>query len=129
MNKYYYFLGILVSLSKGPQGQLCLSAISAQNVTDSSPAFPSSHSAKLLAVPALSITSAYTPGQGFSDASVVKNPPAKQEMQERQVPFWIRKVPWSRKWQPTLEFLPGIIPWIEEHGGLLPIGSQRVRHN
>ena len=97
--------------------------------SDSSPAFPCPHSAKLLAVPAVSITSSYTPGQGLSDGSVIKNPPAKQEMQEKPVPFWIGKVPWSRKWQSTPEFLPGIIPWIEEPGGLPSIGSQRVRHN
>ena len=42
---------------------------------------------------------------------------------------WVRKILWSRKWQPTPEFLPGKIPWIEEPGGLQSIGSQRVRHD
>ena len=42
---------------------------------------------------------------------------------------WVRKILWSRKWQPTPEFLPEKIPWIEEPGGLQSIGSQRVRHD
>ena len=42
---------------------------------------------------------------------------------------WIRKILWSRKWQPTPEFLPGKIPWIEEPGRLQSIGSQRVRQD
>ena len=41
----------------------------------------------------------------------------------------IRKIPWSRKRQPTPIFSPGKIPWTEERGGLQSIGSQRVRHN
>jgi len=36
---------------------------------------------------------------------------------------WVRKIPWSRKWQPTPVFLPGESPWIEEPGGVT-IGSQ-----
>ena len=30
-----------------------------------------------------------------------------QETQEMQVQSWVRKIPWSRKWQPPLVFLPG----------------------
>ena len=30
---------------------------------------------------------------------------------------------------PTPVFLPGESPWIEEHGGLQFMGSQRVRHD
>ena len=41
---------------------------------------------------------------------------------------WVRKITWSRKWQAIPVFLSGEIPWTEEPGGLLPIGSQRVRH-
>jgi len=42
---------------------------------------------------------------------------------------WVRKIPWSRAWQPTPVFLPG-----ESHGqtkptGLQSIGSQRVGHD
>ena len=28
---------------------------------------------------------------------------------------WVRKIPWRRKWQPTLVFLPGKIPWTWSH--------------
>ena len=31
---------------------------------------------------------------------MVKNPPAMQETQERQLYLWVRKLPWRRKWQP-----------------------------
>ena len=40
-----------------------------------------------------------------------------QETQEMWVRSWVRKIPWSRKWQPTPVFLPGILslagysPW------------------
>ena len=42
---------------------------------------------------------------------------------------WVRKIPWSRKWQPTLGFLPG-----KSHGqrsltGYNPWGCKRVRHD
>ena len=36
-------------------------------------------------------------------AQQVKKPP---EMQVIQVQFWVRKIPWRRKWQPTPVFLP-----------------------
>ena len=36
---------------------------------------------------------------------LVKNPPTNAEMQDT-LP-WVRKIPWSRKWQPTPVFLPG----------------------
>ena len=39
---------------------------------------------------------------------------------------WVKKIPWSRKWQPTLIFLPGKIPWTEEPSRLQSMGSQRV---
>ena len=42
---------------------------------------------------------------------------------------WIRKIPWSRKWQHAPVLLPGKIPWTEEPGGLWSMGLQRVRHN
>ena len=42
---------------------------------------------------------------------------------------WVGKIPWSRKWQPTLVFLPGEPPWIEKPGGLQSIGLRRVRYN
>ena len=42
---------------------------------------------------------------------------------------WVRKIPWSKKWQPTPVFLPGKIPWTEEPGGQQSMGSQRGRHD
>ena len=42
---------------------------------------------------------------------------------------WVRKIPWSRKWQPIPVFLAWKIPWTEEPGRLQSMGSQRVRHN
>ena len=42
---------------------------------------------------------------------------------------WVRKIPWSRKWQPTPVFLPGKIPWTEEPGRLQSMGSQIVGHD
>ena len=41
---------------------------------------------------------------GGSDSKKKKNLPA---MQETQIQTWIKKIPWRRKWQPTLVFLPG----------------------
>ena len=38
----------------------------------------------------------------------VENPPAVQETWAGDAgDLWLRKVPWSRKWQPTPVFLPG----------------------
>ena len=37
-------------------------------------------------------------------AQSVKSLPA---VQETQLNPWVRKIPWRRKWQPTLVFLPG----------------------
>ena len=36
---------------------------------------------------------------------------------------------WRRVWQPTVVFLPGESPRIEEPGRLQSMGSQRVEHN
>ena len=36
---------------------------------------------------------------------------------------------WRRKWQPIPGFLAQGIPWTEEPGGLLPLGSHRVRQD
>ena len=38
----------------------------------------------------------------------------------------VRKIPWRRKWQPTLAWK---IPWMEEPGRLQSMGSQRVGHD
>ena len=39
---------------------------------------------------------------------------------------WVGKIPWSRKWQPTLVFLP---PWAEEPGRVQSMGLERVGHD
>ena len=52
-----------------------------------------------------------TSPRGFPGGSVVKNPPAVQELQETRVQSWVGKIPWMRAWQLTLVFLPG-----ESHG-------------
>ena len=41
----------------------------------------------------------------------------------------VRKIPWSRKWQPTPGFLPGEYSWTEEPGRLQSMGSQRGEHD
>ena len=61
---------------------------------------------------------------GFPGGSVVKNPPAQQEMQEMWLDPWVGKIPWRRAWQPTPVFLPG-----ESHGlgslvGYSPLGHK-----
>jgi len=38
---------------------------------------------------------------------VVKNPPANIGDKRCGFDPWVRKIPWSRKWQPTRVFLPG----------------------
>ena len=65
----------------------------------------------------------------FKLCQLVKNPPAKQEMQETCV--------WSLGWEDPLEegmathssTLAWRIPWTEEPGGLQSRGSQRVRYD
>ena len=49
-------------------------------------------------------------------------------MQEMQVNYWVRKIPWRRAQQPTTVFLLGE-SHEEEPGVLQTIASQRVRHD
>ena len=49
---------------------------------------------------------------------MVENPHAGAEM---RFDPWVRKVPWRRKWQPTLVFLPG-----EPHLGYSPWGCKEL---
>ena len=42
---------------------------------------------------------------------------------------WVRKIPGRRKYQPTSVFLPGVIPWTEEPGGLQSMVLQSVGHD
>ena len=41
---------------------------------------------------------------------------------------WVRKIPWSRKWQPS-RILAWRIPWTEEPSRLQSMGLHRVGHN
>ena len=46
--------------------------------------------------------------RSFPGDSVVKNSASHCRRHRRHgFDIWIRKIPWSRKWQPTLVFLPG----------------------
>ena len=40
---------------------------------------------------------------------------------------WVKKIPWSRKWQPTPVLLPGKNPWTEEPGRLQYYFSKIVK--
>ena len=52
-----------------------------------------------------------------------------QKTQEMGFDPWIRKIPWSRRWQCTVVFLPGKISWREEPGRLQSVELQRVGHD
>ena len=64
----------------------------------------------------------------FPGGSAVKNPPAMQETHKMQVQFLGREGPLEEGRAPHSSILAWSIPWTEESGRLLPIGSQRVRH-
>ena len=49
--------------------------------------------------------------KGFAGGAVVKSPPAKAGNTRQGFDPWVRKIPWSRKWQSTPVFLSG-----ESHG-------------
>ena len=66
---------------------------------------------------------------GFSSGSVVKNPPAVQEVQEMQVQSLGRGVPLKKEIAPNSSILAWRIPWTEESGGLQSMGSQTVGHD
>ena len=60
---------------------------------------------------------------------MVRNPPANAGGVRQGFDLGVRKIPWSRAWQPTPVFLPG-----ESHGqrslvGLQSMGLHRVRHD
>ena len=42
---------------------------------------------------------------------------------------WVRKIPWSTKWQPMPVCLAWEIPWAKESGGLQAMGLQRAGHD
>ena len=46
--------------------------------------------------------------KGFPGGTMAKNPPASEEKCKKYgFKPWLGNIPWSRKWQPTPEFLPG----------------------
>ena len=61
----------------------------------------------------------------FPNGSVVKNPPAMQEM-------WVRSLGWEDPLEESLathfSILVWTVPWTEEPVGLQPIGLQEVGH-
>ena len=59
--------------------------------------------------------------QGFPDGSVVKNPPAMQEM---QVPSLSQEDPLEKEMAAHSRILAWEIPWTQEPGGLQSMGSQ-----
>ena len=63
---------------------------------------------------------------GFPGGSVVKNPPAKQELQVRSLD---REDPLEKGMATHCGILAWRIPWTGEPGGLQSIGLQRVGHN
>ena len=66
---------------------------------------------------------------GFPGGAVVKDLPAKQEMQETRVRSLGRDNPWKEAMKPTPVFLPGESHWTEEPGRLQSMGLQRVERN
>ena len=61
--------------------------------------------------------------------SVIKNLPAKQEMQEIQVQSLDWEDPLEEEIATHASILAWKIPWTETPGGLQSMRSQRVRHN
>ena len=58
---------------------------------------------------------------------VVKNLPA--DTGDAKFDLWVRKIPWRRKWQPTLASLRWKCPGQRSLVGYSPWGHKRVRHN
>ena len=66
---------------------------------------------------------------GFPVGSVVKNPPAMQEIQETLVQALGQEDPLEESRATHSSILAWRIPWMEEPGRLQSLGSQRVRHD
>ena len=60
---------------------------------------------------------------------MVKNLPAKQETQEIRVQSLGQEDPLEEEMATHPGILVWEIPWVEEPGGLQPMGSQRVGHD
>lgn len=65
---------------------------------------------------------------GFPAGSVVKNPPAGQEMQEIRVQFLGQEDPLEEGMATRFGILAGKIPWTEEPGGLLTVHRVAESH-
>ena len=63
---------------------------------------------------------------GFPGGSVVKNPPALQEMRVRSL-SWLD--PLEKETTAHSSILAWEVPWVEDPGGLQSMGSQIVRHD
>ena len=68
-----------------------------------------------------------SPKTASTMARWVKNPPAMQESQERQVPSLGHKDPWEEGMATLSSILFWRIPWREEPSGLQSIGSAKSR--
>ena len=71
----------------------------------------------------------YSSDRGFSGGSVIKNPPAVQDLQEIWVGFLGGEDPLEEGMVTHSSTLAWKIPWTEEPGGLQSMGLQRVRHD
>ena len=67
------------------------------------------------------------PEWGFPNGSLVKNPPAMQEMQELPVQVLGWEDPLKEEMAAHSSILSGRTPWTEEPGKLQSMGSQRIR--
>ena len=67
--------------------------------------------------------------KGFPGASVVKNLPAMQDLQEIRVQYLSQEDPLEGGMAPHSSILAWSIPWTKEPGGLQSMGLQRVGHN
>ena len=56
---------------------------------------------------------------------MVKDPPASAGKRHEFYP-WVKKIPWSRKWQPTLVFLLGKSPGQKNLVGYSPWGREEL---
>ena len=63
---------------------------------------------------------------GFYGGSVVKNPPAMQEMPIQSLGW---EDPLEKETATHSSILAWEIPWTEKTGGLQSMGSQKVRHD
>ena len=66
---------------------------------------------------------------GFPGGVVVKNLPAMQKTQEKQVQSLGQEDSLEEGMATHSSILAWIIPWTEEPGGLQSLGSQRVGHD